>query len=196
MTPGHEGTEHITNKENAMKRFAIPTLVALVLAGSVFGQEPNEYLKGYAPFIGQWEHQGTVLEKGPFAEQAKVGSRLFVRISWTWILDKQALMWDWSIEFQGGPKISGKELIGWNAADRKIVGGGMNSMGGMGIGTRVIDGETITSTNEGADGEGAKSSYTEVIKKTDTDTLTWQAVERTGGDVEGPSPVYTFKRVK
>ena len=179
-----------------MRHAVILAFVVAVLTGSVLGQEPNEHLKGYAPFIGKWEHQGTVLEKGPFAEQAEVGSKLLVHISWTWILDKQAVMLDWSIEFQGGLKISGKELIGWNAADNKIVGGGMNSIGGMGIGTRVIDGETITSTNEGVDGEGVKSSYTEVIKKTDKDTLTWQAVERTGGDVQGPSPVYTFKRVK
>ncbi len=105
-------------------------------------------------------------------------------------------MYDWTIDFQGGPKISGKELIGWNAADINIVGGGMNSIGGMAIGTRVIDGKTITSTNEFVDGEGVKSSYKNVIKKTDKDTFTWQAVERTGGDIEGPSPVYEFKRVK
>ena len=136
------------------------------------------------------------MEKGPFAEKAAKGSKMVVDISWRWILDKQVIMYDWTIDFQGGPKISGKELIGWNAADSKIVGGGMNSLGGMAIGTRVIDGKTITSTNEGVDGEGVKSSYKNVIKKTDKDTFTWQAVERTGGDVEGPSPVYTFKRVK
>lgn len=179
-----------------MKRSAILTLVALVFAVSAYGAEPNENLKGYAPFIGHWRHVGTVLEKGPFANHAAVGSKLVVDISWRWILGKQVILYDWTIDFQGGPKISGKELIGWNAADSKIVGGGMNSLGGMAIGTRVIDGKTITSTNEGVDGKGVKSSYKNVTKKTDKDTFTWQAVERTGGDIEGPSSVYKFKRVK
>jgi hypothetical protein len=183
-------------KEIAVKRAAILTLVAAVVTGSVVAQEPNEHLKGFAPFLGTWRHEGPVLEKGPFAEEAKEGSRLVVHISWSWILDQQVVMSDWSIEFQGGPKISGKVLTGWNAVEEKIVGGGMNSMGGMGVGTSVIDGTTITATSADVDGEGTKTSSKTVVKITDEDTLTWQAVERTGGDVEGPSPVYTFKRVK
>jgi hypothetical protein len=35
-----------------------------------------------------------------------------------------------------------------------------------------------------------------VVTKTGKDTLTWQAPERVGGIVEGPSPVYTFKKVE
>ncbi len=48
-----------------MTRFAILTVVAAVLTGSVFGQEPNEHLKGYAPFIGNWRYEGPVLEDIP-----------------------------------------------------------------------------------------------------------------------------------
>jgi hypothetical protein len=66
----------------------------------------------------------------------------------------------------------------------------------MGLDTRVIEGKTLTSTSEGIDAEGVPSSSKVVMKKTDKDTFTWQAVERTGGDIEGPSPVYEFKRVK
>ena len=48
----------------------------------------------------------------------------------------------------------------------------------------------------GVDGDGEKTSSKIVITKIDKDTLTWQAVERTGGSSEGPGPAYTFKRAK
>jgi len=92
--------------------------------------------------------------------------------------------------------MSGRGMSGWNAAEAKIMGGGMNSMGGMGIDTAVITGNTIKLMGQGTDEKGRKTSSTIVIEKTDKNTLTWQAVERTGGEVEGPSPVYTFQRVK
>ena len=81
-----------------MKRFAIVTLTAAVIAsGIAYGQEPqqpNEHLKGFGPFIGKWRHEGPVLEKGPFAEKADKDSKMVVGISWRWILDKQVIMMD------------------------------------------------------------------------------------------------------
>jgi hypothetical protein len=182
-----------------MKRFVMLALViAVVAVGFACGQEPqqpNEHLKGFAPFIGSWEYEGPIGEDGPLADK---DTKMVVQISWTWILDKQAILSDWSIEFENGTKLAGKGLTGWNAVEKKITNSGMNSLGGMGLGTDVIDEEekTITSTSEGADPDGKRTSMKTVIKMKDKDTLTWQAVERTGGDVEGPSPVYEFKRVK
>ena len=40
-----------------MMKSAILALVALVFTGTVFGQNPNEHLKGYAPFIGTWRYE-------------------------------------------------------------------------------------------------------------------------------------------
>ena len=178
-----------------MRRSISCALVVFVLTGGfVCGAEPNEHLNGFAPFMGTWRHEGAVLEETPGA--AAKGTKMVVRWTWTWILDNQVVMDDWIIEFQDGKKLSGKELIGWNAAEKKIMGGGMNSMGAMGVNTCVIDGKTITISSEGVEGDGRKTSSKLVLKKTDEDTLTFQVVERTGGDVVGPSPVYTFKRVK
>ena len=169
---------------------------AVVTNGFAWGaqpQQPNEHLKAFAPFIGMWRYEGPVLEEGPMAEK---GSKSVAQMSWRWILDKQVLMTDWTVELQGGVKVSGKGLVGWNAAEEKVMGGNMDSMGGIGLGTHVIEGETITSASESVDAQGRKIVMKVVVKKTDKDTLTWQAVERTGGDSEGPSPIYTFKRVK
>jgi hypothetical protein len=170
-------------------------LVFVVVAGGfACGAEPNEHLKGYSPFMGTWRHEGSVLEEAP-GIPAK-GTKMVVRWTWTWILDNQVVMNDWIIEYQDGKKLSGKDLIGWNAAEKKIIGGGMNSMGAMSINSSVIDGKTVTTSSEGVEGDGRKTSLKIVLKKTDEDTLTLQVVERTGGDLVGPSPVYTFKRVK
>ncbi len=106
-------------------------------------------------------------------------------------------MEDLFVEIEGEKKISGKALIGWNAADQKIVYGGMGSLGGMGLGTVVFDrqAKTSTLTSKGVDGEGEETSIKTVVTKTGKDTLTFQVLERTGGIIEGSSPVYTFKRV-
>ena len=51
-------------------------------------------------------------------------------------------------------------------------------------------------TRQGVDGDGEQTTFKAVVTKTGKDTLTWEALERTGGFVEGPSPVYTYKRVE
>jgi hypothetical protein len=54
----------------------------------------------------------------------------------------------------------------------------------------------VTLTSEGVNDDGESFSFKGVVTKTGKDTITWQALERSGGDLEGPSPVYTLKRVK
>ena len=39
-------------------------------------------------------------------------------------------------------------------------------------------------------------TFVGVVTVTGKDTLTWHGPRREGGLVEGPSPTYTFKRVK
>lgn len=107
-------------------------------------------------------------------------------------------MESWSGEIEGGMKLSGRALIGWNASQEQIIHSGMDSSGGMKLGSVLFDiaAKTSTLTAKGADGDGKFSSLKSVITMTDKDTLTWQAIGRIGGSVEGPSPVYTFKRIK
>ena len=104
----------------------------------------------------------------------------------------------WSIEFKGGAKLIGKTLNGWDAKEEKIVRGAMSSDGSVQVGSVAHDkaAKSLTISLTGVDGDGEEISSKIVLTKTGKDTLTWQALERTGGIVKGPSPVYSYNRVK
>jgi hypothetical protein len=128
---------------------------------------------------------------------AEKGSKYVFQGTFRFILDRQVLMEDWVARFAGGEKFTVKGMTGWNAAENRLVNGAMDSAGGMTLGTIEIDQSTnaITLTTKGVDGEGNPCSLKATGKRVDKETLTWQALERTGGMVQGASPVYTLKRV-
>lgn len=183
-----------------MKRRTTMFVAAVVMIGGIAqGQEAADIpdqLTGYGPMIGAWLYEGPALEDVP--DITKKGEKISIRFSWRRILEKQVVMEDWLVEYANGKSFSGKGLIGWNAADKELRYGSMNSVGGMFLGTVEFDrqAKTSTLTGKGVDAEGKEMTFQGVVTKTGKDTLTWQAKERTGGDVEGPSPVYQFKRVK
>jgi hypothetical protein len=74
----------------------------------------------------------------------------------------------------------------------------MNTLGGLSLGTVVIDEDanSFTLTAEGVTGDGEETEFKGVVTKKDEHTITWRALHRQGGIVEGPGPEYTFKRVK
>lgn len=188
-----------------MRGLAFCVVLALTVVvlpnGASFGQEevvgPNlEHLKGYGPMIGTWRYEGPLLEDLPGI--AEKGSDLVFQFTWRRILNKNVVEENWLLEFEGGKSLSGKALTGWNAAEKHLSYGGMDSLGGMSLGVVVFDAKAKTSTltEEGIDGDGEKTTFTGVVTKPGKDTLTWQRLKGTGGIVEGPSPVYEFKRVK
>ncbi len=184
-----------------MKKIVTALTVILLACGVSYGQEAEpgpsfEHLKSYGPFIGTWRCEGPLLEDVPdFGEK---GTQFVFEISWKRVLNKCVVEESWLIKSEGGTEFSGKALIGWNANKKEIAYGGMNSVGGMTLGTETLDkaAKSTTLTAKGIDGEGEETSIKTVTTKTGKDTLTWQALERTGGIVEGPSGVYTFKRVE
>lgn len=172
---------------------------ACVLSGVVLGaqpEQPDQHLKDLGPFIGTWRYEGPSPEAvAGFVEK---GTPCTIQFSWRWILGKKAVMQDLLVKFEGNKQISQKEMIGWNAADKKIVSGGMNSLGIMQLGTIQVDPQarTLTLETKGVNAEGGTTSGKAVFTKVDADTLTFERLELTGSIVEGPSPVYTLKRVK
>lgn len=181
-------------------RVFLSLAAAVLTTGVTFGQEevgPNfEHLKGYGPMIGTWRYEGPLLEDVP--DIAKKGSDFIFQFSWKWILNKNVVEEAWLFQFEGGTTISGKALAGWNAAEKAISHGSMNSTGNMSLGTVVFDAKakSATLTAKGISGDGEETSFQGVVTKTGKDTLTWQRLMGTGGIVEGPSPVYEFKRVE
>ncbi|MCS7466122.1 hypothetical protein NZK35_05470 [Stieleria sp. ICT_E10.1] len=183
-----------------MKSIVTALTVVLLLCGVTYGQDgpgPSfEHLKGYGPMLGTWQYEGPLQED--LAGVAEKGTKMIFQFSWKRILNKNAVEENWSVEFEGGTTFSGKALKGWNADKKEIVSGGMNSLGGVSMGTVVIDKAAKTSTliSKGIDGDGKETSIKGRVTVTGEDTITWQALERTGRLAEGPSPIYTFKRVK
>ncbi len=106
-------------------------------------------------------------------------------------------MEDVRFELEGAEPFSAKNLVGWNAAEKRIVNASVDSAGGVGLGNVVLDPEakTGTLTLEGVNREGEKTMLKAVVKVTSKGTMTWQQLERRGFRVEGKGPVYTLKRV-
>jgi hypothetical protein len=151
-------------------------------------------MKVFAPLIGSWRYEGPVLEDVPGI--AKKGAKIVSELTWKWKANKNAVERLWTAEL-GGLKFSSTLLIGWHPGENRLVCGGMNSMGGISLGTGVIDMEarTCTLTQRGVNVEGEPTSAEAITTLTGEDTITWQATHREGIIVEGPSPVYTYHRV-
>lgn len=181
-----------------MTRCACLLTIAVLLCGAAYAQDPagsnQGPLQSYEQLIGTWTYEGTLLENlPPFAEQ---GSKLTMSANWDWILDKKAVEYSFQIAFEGGGKITGKSLIGWDAAERRLVAGGLTSTGTAGLGVITYDeaSKTWMDKGSGVDGEGKPFSSTLVVTLVARDTIEIQVKDRTGGDVTGDSPKYTFKR--
>ena len=150
-----------------MKSVLSALTVVLLACGVCYGQdEPGpgfEHLKCYGPFIGTWQYEGPLLEGVP--DIAEEGTELVFAFSWRRILNKSAVEYQWSIEFDDGGNLSGKGLVGWDAAQKRIVSGGMNANGGMRMGTVTHDedAKSMTLKANGIDGEGEKTSITGVV---------------------------------
>jgi hypothetical protein len=182
-----------------MKRVVTAMCVVILLCGVASGQPTPganyEHLKSFDQLIGNWAFEGPLPDAMPGI--GGKDTKVVVRCSWTWILDKSAVEGAWSVEPVGGTKISGKGFTGWDVAGQRMVGGGLNSVGGHGLDTTTFDAATKTWTtkSEGTDGEGKATTATVVLILTDPNTLVWQATEQSGGLAQGPSPKLTFKRV-
>lgn len=182
-----------------MRSLLIVATSVAVCTSVAFGAQPaqpNEHLKGFVPFIGTWRFEGPSPEEVPgFVEK---GSHCVVEFSWRWILDKQAVMQDLLGEFEGNKRVTQKELIGWNAADQEIVSGGMNSIGGLQLGTIQLDpqAKTMKMVTKGVNAEGGEMTGEATFTKVDRDTMTFKRDRIEGSIVKGPSPLYTLKRVK
>ena len=94
-------------------------------------------------------------------------------------------------EFEGDKRVSQKELIGWNAADKEIVIGGMNSIGGLQLGTIQLDpqAKTLTDGNERRQRRGwGDDSGEAVFTKVDRDTMTFKGIESLAVSWRAPAP--------
>ena len=175
---------------------AVLVLALTVAAGQGEGPAPNyENLKCYEALIGTWCYDGPLLEETP---EAKKGSPFVARMSFAWILNKGAIEVTWKVKYEAGIETTGKSLHGWDPKERRLVIGGMDSLGALHLGTVAYDSATKTWTLDlkGVSPSGDDTSTTITNTLPNPDTLVWQAKERRGSVPAGQSPQYHFKRQK
>lgn len=183
-----------------MKTLTTTLIVGVIFSSVSYGQEmPSNYehLKSFEARIGEWVYDGPVRED--FSGIMDKGDEIVARSTVKWILDKNAVEMKLSVTIKkSGLKYTSKALIGWDAQQEQIIGGGMNSFGGHELGTVTFNKDTKTWTSEwkGRDGEGKETSNTLVATLLDKDSLQVQGLDRKGGLAQGDSPKYIYKRVK
>jgi hypothetical protein len=102
------------------------------------------------------------------------------------------------VKTRGGLRVEARNTIGWDAAEERIVEGGVNSIGGHYLSTVTYDDATQTWTGivNGADGNGEAISNRAVTTMKDKNTYELQVLDRQGGFAEGDSPKYSYTRVE
>jgi hypothetical protein len=172
----------------------------LLAASMVVGQaeaSPNYgHLKAFDGLIGTWLYRGPVQEDVP--NLPGKDTPMLVHSSWKWIFNKAVVENSYALRFKDSAKVEGKTMYGWNAAEKKIVSGGMNSIGGMGLGEASFsdDGKVLTVAIKSVDGDGVETSSDIVFTLQGEDVFVWQSTNRQGRDLPADSPKYTFKRVQ
>ena len=184
-----------------MKRVVFALAAAVIVCRVSWGQEEVvtshfEHLKCYQQLIGQWQYEGPILEdiKGVVEK----GGEVSARVSYRWIVEKNAIESNFNFEVKDGMKGTAKNLILWDPSEKRILEGGVNSLGGHVMSSVTYDAanKSWTMESKGVDGKGEPTSATVVITMQDENTYIYQAFNRQGGLAEGDSPKYTYKRVE
>lgn len=105
-----------------MRRVALALTAVLTTCGFALAQQqpksPPEQLQCFEQLVGDWTCETTLEEDIPGL--AEKGTKLVLRSSWQWILDKQALQASWSARPEGKPRVAGRGLITWDPAASQI----------------------------------------------------------------------------
>jgi hypothetical protein len=172
---------------------------ALLLAASMaIGQAEAtasnyEHLKVLTPFLGSWGYEGPLHEEIPgFAEK---GAKLRILFRYQWILNKNAILMDWSIQQDGGGAVDGKVLIGFDPKGGNIVSGEFTSLGEYSHSEWSVEGKTLTIHGRGFAADGSDTAATVTNTITERGTMIWQAKGQTrAGNKLSDTAEYEFKR--
>jgi uncharacterized protein (TIGR02246 family) len=102
-----------------------------------------------------------------------------------WTKNKNFLTRSFAVIVGDEVGMSGMQLIGWDPAAKQIRSWVFDSDGTFGEGTWSRENDTWTIKQVGTLPDGKKTSATNVIKRLDNDTCTWQSIDRTvDGEIE------------
>jgi len=105
--------------------------------------------------------------------------RVTIETECNWTKNRNFLTRSFTIEVQGHIDMSGMQFVGWDAAAKTIRSWTFDSDGGFAEATWTRQGDRWFVRNKGVLADGRAASMVNVIRQLDTDSFTWQTVERT-----------------
>jgi uncharacterized protein (TIGR02246 family) len=132
----------------------------------------EEYLKGLAWLIGDWNVEG---KEHP------------LHLKFDWMAEKNFIKCTYTVTKNGQSTKSGSQIIGWNAKSGQIVSWHFDAQGGFGNDVWVNDGAKWVIEGSGVLRDGAESTAVNLLTPIDANSYTWQSVERTLDGVALPS---------
>ncbi len=122
-----------------------------------------EHLKSLEWMIGTWIDQD---------ETATVETEC------EWTKNKNFMTRSFAVVSREGVELSGMQIVGWDAEAKQIRSWVFDSTGGFGEGTWTANGENWTIESVGKLADGRKTSATNLLKKIDDDSYTWESINR------------------
>jgi uncharacterized protein (TIGR02246 family) len=95
-----------------------------------------------------------------------------------WTKNKNFITRSFSAITRTGDAMSGMQIIGWDAANQQIRSWVFDSSGGFGDGAWTADGDNWTIQSTGTLVDGGKTSATNLLKKIDHNSYTWESINR------------------
>jgi uncharacterized protein (TIGR02246 family) len=122
-----------------------------------------EHLKSLEWMVGTWidEDENTVIET-----------------DCDWTRNKNFMTRSFTMVTRDGVELSGMQIVGWDAVNNQIRSWVFDSNGGFGEGVWTADGDNWTIESTGSLPDGRKTSATNLLKKIDDDSYTWQSINR------------------
>lgn len=151
-----------------------------------------EHLKVLEPFFGPWVYEGPAKDEIPGL--AEKGAAIRIPFEYRWVLDKNGIVMDWSIQVRGGKSLSGMVLIGWNAKEKRITSCQLTSAGFCASSVWFADGKTLRIEGKEIGPDGVETSSVVFNKLTDRGTMIWQATNvLRDGEKQPDSPEFELR---
>jgi uncharacterized protein (TIGR02246 family) len=106
---------------------------------------------------------------------------LDIKTECNWTKNRTFLTRSFTVSVDGVADLSGMQVIGWDAAAKKIRSWTFDSDGGYAEATWTCKNDRWYIRNQGVLADGRKASMTNMVKPIDANSFTWQTIERTAG---------------
>ena len=173
----------------------------LLAASMVVGQDQSavEHLQPFKPFLGMWTLQGGLQEDVslPSGGVLEKGTKLVASNSFRWAINRNAVVFDWSLKFEGQDFIYSTQLMVWEKKDKVIRCIWQHTAGEQGTTDWSFEGDALVGKVQAVDNEGVESSSKVYFRLKGKDAYTWKSTDRIRGGKPLPdTSEYEYVRVR